>query len=126
MALPNSRRIFDMGAYMDTQLQAFQMVGLYEFPSIDAAAGLEPMLPPEGYSPLRMGRLWCAQSLRPDFDEQARRIAGPTAHSYGRYLCEFCFDVLTDKVLPAEQSETGLEMAWCGCTRERDANADTV
>lgn len=36
----------------------------------------------------------------------------------GAYLCEICFDVMTDGVIPADESGTGLEMAWCGCVRE--------
>lgn len=35
--------------------------------------------------------------------------------SRGRFLCEVCFDASTDQILPAGQSPTGLEMAWCGC-----------
>ena len=47
----------------------------------------------------------------------------PECHedSRGRYLCEVCFDAMTDVCIPAVESGTGLEMAWCGCKEEEDA-----
>lgn len=55
-----------------------------------------------------------------DFGAQAEVLAGPPAQAEGRYLCEFCFDQMTDGVLPADQLPTGLEMAWCGCDRAEE------
>ena len=63
-----------------------------------------------------------SQHAAPDFDHQARSLAGPPAQAHGHYLCEFCFDQMTDQVLPAAESPTGLAMAWCGCAQERDSN----
>ena len=56
----------------------------------------------------------------PNFDAQAGQLAGPPAQVHGHYLCEFCFDQMTDQLLPAAQSATGMAMAWCGCERGED------
>ena len=55
-------------------------------------------------------------------DFQALQLAGPPAPVHGHYLCEFCFDQMTDQVLPAAESPTGLAMAWCGCDRDGEAD----
>jgi hypothetical protein len=40
----------------------------------------------------------------------------------GQYLCEVCFDTMTDTVLPASESPTGMEMAQClACARQKEA-----
>ena len=51
-------------------------------------------------------------------DTQAAELVGPQARVHGHYLCEFCFDQMTDQVLPAAESPTGLAMGRCGCLRE--------
>ena len=50
---------------------------------------------------------------------EARRREVERGDSRGRYLCEACFDVLTDAVLPAEASPTGMEMAICPACQQR-------
>jgi hypothetical protein len=44
--------------------------------------------------------------------------------STGRYLCERCFDAMTNTILPASQSETGDEIAVCaGCLSPEEKTA---
>jgi hypothetical protein len=42
----------------------------------------------------------------------------------GTYLCEGCFDCMTDDVLPAALSPTGVDMAWCPRCAAGDAAKD--
>lgn len=86
MAEMHQHRIFDMAAYTDWRVTPFSEI-------------LSVHLSPCGVNIVHGSAL----GARPAPDEGAR----------GQYLCELCFDVMTDQVLPAEQSETGMEMACC-------------
>ena len=41
----------------------------------------------------------------------------------GQYVCEVCYDAMTDDVLPAVQSPTGMEIAICGTCRMQQGGA---
>ena len=52
------------------------------------------------------------------------RITGPSANQVaddarGAYLCEVCEEVMTDDVLPAAESPSGVEVAICPLCRPR-------
>lgn len=47
-----------------------------------------------------------------------QHVGAPAARHGGRYLCEFCWDAMTDEVLPAVSSPAGMAMAWCGCDQQ--------
>lgn len=59
------------------------------------------------------------RAYRFEFLEVAMASLGdPLAVSQGHYLCEGCWDQMTDEVLPADQSPTGLDMGYCHACQE--------
>ena len=122
-----SRRIFDMARDTWKQMKTLLVMpvevpsSLLEMVRTDIDAAIRRQMDELTIAAIQHGSAPATQpppASAHDFDAQARQLVGPPARVDGHYLCEFCFDAMTDKVLPAAVSPTGLAMGWCGCLRE--------